>query len=160
MLRLAKFQLIGPIALFLTVVTAETAAYALSQAPRSEWLWYVNIKLFTVFQRAHYVLSDYTSVPGAQLFLVALPILVLAVLGMAYKHKLALALASNFSFVYAAFLFVSWNVIERYSLQASLSLVVIPSGPGLYTMLILLGTSLVSFAISHVLYFGAIRSQA
>jgi hypothetical protein len=158
--RLSKFQLIGPIAIFLTVLVAEGAAYALPLAPRSEWLWYANIKLFTIFQRAHYVLSDFTSVPGAQLFLIALPILAMAVLGLMYKQKLALALASNLSFVYATFLVVSWNVLEQYSLQASLSLVVIPSGPGLYTMLILLGTSLISFAISHILYFAAIRSKA
>src|SRR6266576_1233195 len=149
--RLAKLQLIGPLALFLTVASAEWAVYALAQDPTSELLWYINLKLFGIFQRSHYVLSDVTTVPASQLIFIALPIFLMACYGLARKRALALAIASNLSFMYAGFVFVSWNVIEKSSLQASLSLMVIPSDAGRYTLAILFSSSLVSFVVSHLL---------
>src|SRR5262245_29276460 len=103
MSRMVKLQLIGPIVIFLTVAAAECAVYALAQDPTSELLWYVNLKLFGIFQRAHYVLSHVTTIPGSQFLFVALPIFAMACYGLMYRRSLALALASNLSFAYAAF---------------------------------------------------------
>ncbi len=159
--RLAKLQLLGPLALFLAVLAAESAVYALAVAPRSEWLWYVNLKLFVIFQRSHYILSDLTTVPGSQLIFIALPIFVAACYGFIRGRALPLALASNLSFAYAAFLLVSWNMVEKTaSLQASLAVIVIPSGASFYTLSILLGCSVLSFVVSHLLYVYAIRAKA
>jgi hypothetical protein len=162
MTRLMKFQLIGPAALFLTVLAAEIAVCALAYMPTSETLWYINLKLFGIFQRSHYVLSDVTTIPGSQLFFIALPIFVTASSGFIRKQALLLAIASNFTFVYASFLLISWNLIEKSaSLQASSSaLISIPSGAGLYTLTILLGTSSLSFLISHLLYLNVVRARA
>ena len=99
--------------------------------------------------------ADRTSgipVPGAQLIFVALPILAIACYGVIRGRTLPLAIASNFSFLYAAFLVFSWYRIERPpSLQASLAPIAIPSGPTLYTLSILVGCSLLSFLVSHLL---------
>src|SRR3954464_6323567 len=111
--RLAKFQLLGPVALFLTVLAAEISVCALSLMPSSEALWFINLKLFLIFQRTYYIFSDVTGIPASQLLLVALPISLLACYGFIRKQTLPLAISSNLSFCYAIFLLVSWNQIEK-----------------------------------------------
>src|SRR3954454_16286741 len=98
--RLAKFQLLGPVAWFLTVLAAEISVCALSLMPSSEALWFINVKLFLIFQRTYYIFSDVTGIPATQL-LVALPISLLACYGFIRKQTLPLAVASNLSFCYA-----------------------------------------------------------
>src|SRR5262245_26192603 len=99
MMRLAKLQLIGPVALFVAIAAAEAAAYGLAQSPSSQTLWYVNIEVFGVFQRSHYHLSNYVDVQYLQLFAVALPLLCAGLVGYAVRQQLLLAVASNLSFV-------------------------------------------------------------
>src|SRR5262245_48279000 len=100
MMRLAKLQLIGPVALFVAIAASEAAVYGLAQSPSSQALWYVNIELFGAFQRSHYLLSPYLDVHYLQLLAVALPLLAVALVGYALRHQFLLAIASNLSFVY------------------------------------------------------------
>ena len=100
-----------------------------------------------------------TSLPASQLVFIALPVFALACYGALRRRTLALAVASNLSFIYAGFLLFSWTVSEQGTLQASLSLVLVPSGPGLYPLLVLLGCSMLSFVVSHLMYMRAIRAQ-
>jgi hypothetical protein len=161
MTPLAKLQLLGPLVLFVVVLAAEAATYALAAAPTSEMLWYLNVKPFLIFQRSHYLFSDWTSIPGGQLLLVALPIFLIACYGYMRRRALALALACNLSLAYVAFLAAASNVIEKgASLQASVVFVAIPSGPSLYTLSLVLGCSLLSVVASHLFYFGAVRGVA
>ena len=161
MTRLGQLQLLGPVASFLAVVAAESAAYALAAIPTSETLWYVNLKLFGIFQKSHYVVSDFIAVPASQLVFIALPIFALACYGSARNRTLPLAIASNLSFVYASFLAFSWFRIERLPLlQASLAPIAIPSGATLFTLSVLLGCSLLSFVVSHLLYLCRICAKA
>src|SRR6059058_5096249 len=110
--KLAKLQLIGPVALFVTVAASECAGYALTRNPASEWLWFLNLGLFGILQRSYYLVRELTTVPAPQFLLVALPILLMACYGLVRKRALALAVASNLSFIYAAFVLVSWTSIE------------------------------------------------
>jgi hypothetical protein len=159
--RPAALQLLGPVTLFLACLAAESAAYALAAHPASETLWYVNLNLFGVFQRSHYVLSDFIAVPCAQLVVIALPIIVMAGYGYLRERPLLLAIAGNLSLVYAVFLGFSWYRIERPpSLLASAAPIAIPSGPTLSTWSVLLAASLVSCVVSHLVYFRAIRTKA
>jgi hypothetical protein len=159
--RPATLQLLGPLTLFLMGLAAESAAYALAADPTSETLWYVNLKLFGVFQRSHYVLSDFLGVPWSQFIVVTLPIFVIAGYGYVRRRMLPLAVASNLSLLYALFLGFSWYRIERPpSLLASLAPIAIPSGSTLSMLSVLLGASLVSFVVSHLVYFRAIRAEA
>jgi hypothetical protein len=159
--RLARLQILGPLAVFFASAGAESAAYALAVDPSSETLWYVNLGLFGVFRQSHYVLSDHASMPGAQLVLIALAIFATAVFALIRERRLALAIASNLSLLYAAFLAFSWYRIVRLPfLQVSSAPVAIPIGPTLCTLSIVLGCALLSFFVSHLLYVAAIRAEA
>jgi hypothetical protein len=59
---------------------------------------------------------------------------------------------------YALFLVVSWHVGVPTVMQASLGTIAVPSG-GQYVMATILGTCLLSFAITHLLYFCAVGEE-
>ncbi len=67
-------QLLGPVSLFGVMAIAEVAAFALNSAPASEWLWYLNLKWFALFQQSHYA-SEAILGDGAQNLVVGLPLL-------------------------------------------------------------------------------------
>ena len=151
-------QLIGPVTIFCVVVAAEAAMYALGQSPSSEALWYINVELFGAFRRSHHFLSSSIDIPYLQFF-VALPLIGLAIVGLTAKGRLMLAISSNLSFVYASFLVYSWFNIASAPRAASLPIVALPAGPDFYMFVILLGSGLISFFVSHVVYFGAMRAR-
>ena len=157
--RLFKLQFLGPMALFVATLSAELAVRALAYAPSSEFLWFVNLKMFGIFQRSYSMLNDLVGIQNFQLVGIALPIFLLACYGLAARRRLPLALASNLSFGYAALLLLSWQTPGAPTTQASLGSIAIPSGAGFYVLTGILGTSLVSFAISHLLYLRAARSE-
>jgi hypothetical protein len=105
-------------------------------------------------------LSDFIPLPCAQLVVITLPIILMADYGYLRERPLLLAIASNLSLVYAVFLGFSWYRIERPpSLLASSAPIAIPSGSTLSTLSVLLAASLVSFVVSHLVYFRAIRAK-
>jgi hypothetical protein len=157
--RLFKLQFLGPFALFVATLAAELAARALSYAPSSELLWFLNLRMFGIFQRSDGLLSEFVDIQGFQLIGVALPIFVLACFGLATKLRLPLALSSHLSFAYGAFLLLSWQSPGQHSEQASLGAIAVPTGAGLYVLAGILGTSLVSLAISHLIYLRAVRQE-
>src|SRR5260370_15268543 len=107
--RLFKLQFLGPLALFAATLCAELAARALQYAPSSEFLWFVNLRMFGIFQRSNARLGEFVAVDGFQLFGIALPIFALACYGLAAKSRLPLALATNLGVGYAVFLVLSWQ---------------------------------------------------
>jgi hypothetical protein len=167
--RLAKLQLIGPIVLALTIIVEELATYALALKPSWSVVWYLNIELFGIFQRSHYVLSDNFGVPYFQLLFVAVPILLLTSIGIIVRRPLMISVATNLSFIYALFLAYSWHVVEQTSLVASsladphfyaaisLSALALTSGPHMFVLMAMLFSSLLSSAVSHLLYIRAVR---
>jgi hypothetical protein len=157
--RLTKLQLIGPLVLFAAVLAAEMAVYALSKFPSSALLWYLNLEVFGFFQRSYYVLDSRFGLPGFDLFFVAIPLLILGCVGIMCRQRLLLAISSNLSFVYAALLIYSWMQMQPRVLQASLDTIALPAGPDLYLVGVLLGASLLSFCISHFVYFRAVRTN-
>src|SRR5258708_37171267 len=88
MSRLFKLQFLGPFALFVTTLCAELAARALQYAPRSELLWFINLRMFGIFQRSHAVISAFVPIDGFQFFGLALPIFLLACFGLAARSRL------------------------------------------------------------------------
>jgi hypothetical protein len=152
MSRLFKLQFLGPSALFVATLSAELAARALEHAPTSQTLWYLNLKVFGLFQRSHEVLGQYVDVNGFQLFGIALPIFALACVGLMMRSKLPLAVSTQFAAGYAAFLLLSWQGPASPTTQAALRVIAVPSGEGLYMLAGILGACLVSCGISHLLY--------
>jgi hypothetical protein len=159
MSRFAKLQLIGPVMLFLMVLAAEAAAWALAKMPSSELLWYLNLRWFAAFQRSHYILNDFTSLSYFQLFGIALPLILIAVAGWLLRRQFLLAAASNLSVVYAGFLVFAWSGVAGTPKAASLVLINVQSRPDHYLFFALIVGSLLSFCISHVLYLRRVGAQ-
>ena len=164
MSRLFKLQFLGPLALFAATLCAELAARALQYAPSSELLWFINLRMFGIFQRSYAMMLNLTEVvpiDGFQYVGLALPtfVFVLACLGLATKFRLPFTVATHLSVVYAGFLVLAWQVGAPTIKQASLGPIAIPSGPGLFVMATIVGTCLLSFAITHLLYFQAVRRE-
>jgi hypothetical protein len=157
--RLFQLQFLGPFALFAATLCAELAARALQYAPSSELLWFINLRMFGIFQRSYAWLSYFEVSDGFQFFGLALPIFVLACFGLAAKSRLSFTVATHLSAAYAGFLVLSWQVGVPTVTQASLGPVAVPSGVGLYVMATILGTCLLSFAITHLLYFCAVGQE-
>src|SRR5262249_17409771 len=159
MSRSARLQILGPLAVFAAVFLAEAAALALAQFPASEFLWRVNLDVFGVFQKSQYLLGSVGAVPFAQLLVIALPLLALAIYGVLSRREPALAVASNFSLVYAAFLILAGVSSRPHSPSASVAGIAVPASPGGYIPLVLVSVSLLSAAISHGGYFRRLRAE-
>ena len=164
--RLFKLQFLGPFALFAATLSAELAARALQYAPSSELLWFINLKMFGIFQRSDATLSYLVPINGFQFFGLALPIFALACFGLAARSRPLFTAATHLSVAYALFLVMSWKIFVPNITQASLGPVTvassfgaIPSGAGLYVMATILGTCLLSFAVTHLLYFLAVGKE-
>jgi hypothetical protein len=156
--RLFKLQFLGPLALFAATLCAELAARALEYSPSSEFLWFVNLRMFGIFQRSDAVLSYFVPIEGFQFFGLALPIFVLACVGLAARSRPLFTVATHVSVVYACFLVFSWQLGVSTVTQASLVTVAVPSG-GQFVMATILGACLLSFAVTHLLYFFAVGQE-
>ena len=148
----AKLQFLGPVAVFLAVSAAEAAALALAHFPTSEKLWYVNLKIFQVFQNSAFTLQQPLDLPYSQFFLIALPLFAIATHGLLTNRRFVLALASHLSFIYAGFVFYSFVSSQPNPLSASLAGIAFVNCPNIYMPLFLIGASLTSFLLSHYDY--------
>ena len=152
MIRLAKLQFLGPVAVLITVGAAELAAYALGRIPTSETLWYVNLKVFEIFQKGAFTLPPPLDFPYAQFFLVALPVFSIAAYGFFAKRSFPLALSSHLSFIYAGFLIYCLVGSQMHPLTASAAIFAVTNSPNIYMPLFLSGACIISFFISHCQY--------
>src|SRR3954470_17757231 len=99
--RLFKLQFLGPFALFAATLCAELAARALEYAPSSEILWFINLRMFGIFQRSDAFFRYFVSFDGFQFFGLALPIFMLACFGLAAKSRVSFTVATHLSAAYA-----------------------------------------------------------
>jgi hypothetical protein len=152
MTRLAKFQFLGPVAVLLAVGAAELAAIALACLPTSETLWYVNLKIFQVFQESSFTLQPPLDMPYSQFSLIALPLFAVATYGLLTKRLFPLALASHLSFIYAGFLIYCLVDSQPHQLAASITSFAVRNSPNIYLPLFLAGACIISFLISHYHY--------
>lgn len=160
MRRLSALQFLGPVALFVALAASDVAAYALRCAPSREWLWSINLAWFDMFQQSHYALRSLIGGDHRQLTFIALPLLAAAGVGFVYKRSLLLALSSNLSFVYIVFVVAAWAGLgstAEASLSGQFSTL---SHPEFFVLAPLVGLSLVSFIVSHVVYFRKARDGA
>src|SRR3974390_855866 len=152
MIRLGKLQFLGPVTIVVTVGTAELAAYSLGRIPTSETLWYVNLKVFEIFQESAFTLPPPLDFSYAQFFLVALPLFSIAAYGFLAKRPFPLALASHLSFIYAGFLIYCLVKSQMHALTASAAIFAVTNSPNSYMPLFLAGACIISFLISHYQY--------
>jgi hypothetical protein len=159
MSRYPKLQFLGPAVVFFAVLMGEGAAFGLAHMPTSEILWQANLELFKVFQSSYNLLYPAIDLPYAQLFIIALPLFLVATYGLVSGRQIALALASNLSFVYTAFLICSEFTFQAPARAASLTEIAVPVGPGIYLPLVLAGVGLMSFSVSHCCYIWRIFAR-
>ena len=152
MIRLAKIQFLGPAAVLLTVGSAEIAAFALSRIPTSETLWFVNLKIFQVFQASAFTLPPPLDIPCPQFSLIALPLFSMATYGLLTKRPFPLALASHLSFIYVGFLFYCLASSQMHPMTASIATYVATNSSVVYLPVFLAGATLISFSVSHYQY--------
>jgi hypothetical protein len=157
MSRLAKLQLIGPVALLVAVAGAEAVRLALAYAPGSEALWYIHLNVLGSLRLGDDVLGTYMEA-HRQLYLIELPLFLLACGGAYSRCPLALAIATNLCFVHAVVLAYVGFVGEPIG-PALLAGIGDMGGPQLYLCTSLLGCALLSFAASHIVYFRAICEE-
>lgn len=152
MVRLAKLQFLGPFIVLLTVAMAEGAALALAKFPTSETLWYLNLRVFAVFQTSYGLLCSSWGLPYAQFYLIALPPFALAVVGLLARQRILLAAASQLSFVYAGFLIYCGVHTQGDAATASLIGILIPTNSSFLLPVILTVACLISFLVSQSQY--------
>ena len=158
MRKAVALQLLGLISLFGAMAIAEGGALALRCAPSSEWLWYVNLKWFALFQQSHYALTAAVG-DGAQIELVGAPLIALAWLGIVFRRTLLLAASSNLTLVYVVFAALSW-VRAGAPLSASLAeQSTVATDSGVILLAALVSLCVLSFAVSHVIYLQKAMSQ-
>lgn len=149
--RIVSAQFVGPVALLAAVGAANLAASALNCFPSSEWLWSINLGYFNAFQQSHYKLDGLLRFGDEQFFLIAAPLFLAAAAGVVFNRRILLGIASNLSLVYVAFVLVTWLHGRSESPQASLVALYSPSAhPDAAVLLILIGLSLFSFAVTHI----------
>src|SRR5262245_54239838 len=136
-----KLQFVGPLTLFIATLSAELAVWALDHAPTSETFWYLNLRIFSLFQRSHTALSAHVDVAGFQLFGIALPIFAVACIGLIVRSRLLLAMSTQFAVGFAAFLLTSWQPASGTA-QASLRVTAV-ANEGSYMLTAILSACLV-----------------
>lgn len=151
-------QFLGPLALFVAALSAELAAIALNHFPASEILWYLNLAVFRVFWRSYVALTEYVDLTSFQLLGIALPIFALACVGLTVRSKLPLAVSTQLAVGYALFLLFSWQTGSSTA-QASLRVVALPAGEGSYMLTGILGLTVLSCIITHLLYLRKSRAS-
>ena len=158
--RLARLQLIGPLALFGAMGVAEAATLGLVYWPSSSLLWYLNLEVFSVFRKSRLIIDDVCGLAFAQLLVVAGPLALLTCLGIALRRNVMIAAASNLGFVYAVFLVYSWHHWHASGIvrSASLTWVQMPPTSHLYMFSVLMCACFVSFVATHLIYLRAARA--
>jgi hypothetical protein len=161
MSKLARLQVVGPLVLLSAVLAAELAAYALAVTPSSAFLWYLNFEVFSLFRKSRATLQDYGNIPFVQVLFIAGPTALIGLAGLMLKRNLLLAISSNVSLVFAAFLVYNWyswsNIAQVHA--ASLLWVHVPTGNTLCLFVTLALTCLASFFASHIIYFRSLRAD-
>jgi hypothetical protein len=87
-----------------------------------------------------------------QLYLIAFPLVSLAVVGLFARRQFLLALASHLSFAYAGFLIYCGVVSQPHAATASLISIAIPTYPNVYMLGVLVSACMVSFLVSQSQY--------
>lgn len=161
MLSDERIQLAGPTTLIVAIGCAELGAHALANWPTSSFLWYLNLEVFQSFRYSPdgLGLGRWLSEDGfGEAIWVAIPLLGLLCTGLLLKVRLLLALASNLSFIYSAFLlYGSYSAVEPAAALHHLRLSAF-WGPSTMLAAALLLACLLSSMVSHRSYWRDIFS--
>jgi hypothetical protein len=160
MVRNEKLELAGPFSVIGGIACAELGAYALAIWPTSTFLWYLNLEIFRAFRHSFDGLNivEWVGMDGlTQSIWVAIPLLGLVSVGLIVKLRLPLAIASNLSLIYSAFLLFGTCTGNQPATEFGIDLSRLVSPSGFFAATILLA-SILSSTISHWGYWREIFS--
>ena len=138
---------------------SETAASVLEAYPGSPLAWYVNLRIFRIFEMARVETSPLHVLFQPHSLVAALVALGLVVLVRIVRFRLAVALFANLSFVAALALAHAWSRGGPPARTASLDLVLREQGSDLALVAIVLAAATVAFVTSHLCFLDAISSE-
>ncbi len=148
----------------LTVVGAfaasEVSAAYLQAHPASPFAWYLNLELFGPFEQARSAASPLRFVFAPDSLAWALAAILAVLAARALRLRFGVALLANLAFVGAVALAHAWSLDGTAQRSASLGPSTFRVGDDGVLVGLLLASSFVAFALSHLSFVGAIRSAS
>jgi len=144
--------LLGPLLVVAVVASAQFGAYALEAWPRSTLLWYLNLQVFRPVQYSFFLADGGDPTGMIQACCVVLALLALISAGSLGKIRLALAIASNLSFLYSVILVYGLYAANNPALAVDIKLSAL-WGPSFVVVALVLVAAFVSSASAHRAYW-------
>lgn len=155
-----RLQLLGPLCLIAAFVGAALSAHALGTWPASPFLWYANLEVFRLFRETPDALGGISWLSALGLappMAMAMVLTALIGFGVMTKHRLPLAIASNFSVIYSVCLLYGSFISSDPVVTGGARLAALLSLSNALAMAVLL-VSILSSTISHRSYWREIFS--
>jgi hypothetical protein len=155
MTRLAKLQLVGRWCVRRGAGCGRRRL-CFAAFPSSELLWQSNLKLFVAFHRAHYILNEASACTTCSCSALQRSLLV----GFISSPAAAPCHLEQCKLHLRRVRLLCSLQVPPEPRAASLAVVGVPSGADLCLLIVLLGASVVSFVVSHLIYVRAVRARA
>nr|WP_254803823.1 hypothetical protein [Methylobacterium sp.]USU34597.1 hypothetical protein NG677_23815 [Methylobacterium sp.] len=159
MSRALNAQTFGSLVVIGAFAAAEASAAWLAAAPGSSFAWYLNLAVFRPFETARVETSPLHILFGNDALRNAVVLALVTLVVRAMRFRFGVAAIANLSFVFAAALTYAWLGLRGPLQAVSLKPVVAIQGPDFAIITVMLGSSFLAFAISHLSFAMRIRSE-
>ncbi len=157
--RTLNVQTFGSIVVIGAFAAAEAASAYLAACPASPVAWYLNLAVFRPFDLARAETSPLHILFGPAALPAALGLLVVTLLVRAIRFRFGIAAIANVCFACTAALVHAWLDDGAVLRSASLLPVAALDRPDLAVIALMVASSLVAFAASHVSFARRIRTD-
>lgn len=159
MSRALNAQTLGSIIVIAAFGAAESAAAFLASCPGSSLAWYLNLAVFRPFELARVDTSPLHVLFGVDALRNAAGLAAVTLVVRVLQFRIGVAAIANLCFAFAAALAYVWLGASEVPTAASLKPVATIQGPDLAVIAVMLVSSFLAFAISHLSFAARIRSE-
>ncbi|MCJ2082593.1 hypothetical protein [Methylobacterium sp. J-090] len=164
MSRALNAQTFGSLVVIGAFAAAEGAAAYLAACPGSSLAWYLNLAVFRPFEAARVETSPLHALFGIDALRNAAALAAITLAVRVLRFRFGVAAIANLCFVFAAALTYAWLGLGGPLRTVSLLPVSLPpmaaiQGPDFAVLAVMLASSFLAFAISHLSFAGRIRSE-
>lgn len=159
MSRALDAQTFGSIVVIAAFAAAEASAAYLSACPASGFAWYLNLAAFRPFEAARADASPLHVLFGIDALRNAVGLIAATLAFRVLKFRFGIAVIANLCFVFAAALAYVWLGGRSAPQTAALQPVAVIQGPDFAILAVMLTSSFLAFAISHMSFARRIRSE-